>query len=40
MLEFLSEINDPASWARSFTLTIIHLDFSGGHFFATLNGLG
>ena len=37
---FPNKINDLASPARSFTLTIIHPGFSTGHFFATLGGLG
>ena len=35
-----NKINDLASRASSFMLTIIHPGFSTGHFFATVQGLG
>ena len=37
---FPNEINDLASPASSFTLTIIHPESGTGHFFATVRGLG
>ena len=38
--EITQQIKGLAPRAGPFTLTIIHLDFGTGHFFATLDGLG